>query len=105
MKIKNLKLKNYINEFNFPNPDWDNLPRGFFKSDTSTLTTEEKHLFDSIQTAWVVAHPYPYFISKFTYATLTISLSSFVLTGLTMFIYYVNIRFHLGLTFLTEFFA
>jgi len=105
MKIQNSKLKIYINSFYFPDPSWENLPVGFPNCDTSTLSKEENHLFEAIKIAWLISHPKPYLITKFTQLTMSLMFSSIFITVLTMFLYYANITFHLGLTFLTEFFA
>jgi len=50
-----MNLKQYINQFDFTHPHWDNLPAGFPHCDISGLTTkQDKHLYDAIKTEWIV---------------------------------------------------
>lgn len=51
--MKTLKLKTFIQEFNFPNPDWTVLPKGFPNLSKKGLTKEEGHLLDGIKLAWL----------------------------------------------------
>ncbi len=51
-KIKTSELKKFIWEFNFPNPNWSNLPKGFPYIVKEGLTREEGHLLDAIVLAW-----------------------------------------------------
>ena len=55
--IKHLtsQTKRFIAEFNFPNPDWSNLPAGFLDLDKTGLTKEESHLLDGIKLAWIAS--------------------------------------------------
>ena len=46
-------LKQFINNFNFPNPSWTNLPEGFPLCQTKTLNNEEKGLYEGIVLAWL----------------------------------------------------
>ena len=46
-------LKQFIAEFNFPNPDWNSLPDGFPFCNTGTLNNEEKGLYQGILFAWL----------------------------------------------------
>lgn len=48
-----MNLKQFINNFDFPNPDWSNLPEGFPFCDTSNLNKEEKGLYSGIVFAWI----------------------------------------------------
>ena len=50
---KQLKVKQFIFEFNFPNPDWNSLPDGFPFCNTGTLNKEEKGLYGGIVFAWI----------------------------------------------------
>lgn len=55
MKTENLKLKNFINGWNFADPKWEKLPESFPDCDISELTTkQDRHLFEAIKTAWIV---------------------------------------------------
>ena len=47
-----MSYKSYINNFNFPDPDWEKLPDGFFSLSKKGLTKEEGHLFDAIKLAY-----------------------------------------------------
>jgi hypothetical protein len=47
------RTKQFIAEFNFPNPDWNNLPLGFPNINKSDLNKEERHLLDAIILAWI----------------------------------------------------
>ena len=57
VEIKNykLKIKSFIKDFNFPDPDWSCLPSDFPNCDVSGLGKEEKHLFGAIKFAWTVS--------------------------------------------------
>lgn len=46
------QIKKFVNEFNFPDPDWDNLPIGFPRVPEENLTREECHLLDAIKLAY-----------------------------------------------------
>ena len=45
--------KSYIKNFDFANPEWDKLPRGFPNLEKIELTREEGHLLDAIKLAWL----------------------------------------------------
>ena len=50
-----MNLKQYINQFDFTHPRWDNLPMGFPHCDTSGLTQkQDRHLYNAIKTEWIV---------------------------------------------------
>ena len=58
MKIRKMKIENlraFVNEFNFPNPDWTSLPEGFPNIDKDGLTKEEGHILDGIKLAWITS--------------------------------------------------
>lgn len=44
--------KKFIADFNFPDPDWDNLPPNFPNLPKENLTHEEEHLLGGIKLAW-----------------------------------------------------
>lgn len=112
-------LKSFVNNFNFPEPSWENLPTDFPYCDLNGLTVQEKHLYDAIKTMWIFQNKQksfdrfliiykPVFISAGTKLTISAVLagSTFVIImTLVSITYYLNIRFNLGLTFLTDFFA
>lgn len=50
-----MTTKQLITEFNFPNPDWNNLPSGFPRLDKAGLTRQEGHLLDGIKLAWIAS--------------------------------------------------
>lgn len=50
--FKTYQTKRFIAEFNFPDPDWDNLPVGFPRMPEKDLTREECHLLDAIKLAY-----------------------------------------------------
>ena len=45
-------LKGFVNDFNFPDPVWKNLPPNFPNVSKESLSREEKHLLDGITLAW-----------------------------------------------------
>ena len=61
MKILNTKyqipntqeIKNFIKVFNFPDPDWENLPIGFPDVSKKGLNKEESYLLEGIILAWL----------------------------------------------------
>lgn len=113
----NNNLRQFIRSFNFPNPSWDNLPVGFPNISEEGLSKEEAHLLDAIKLAWLVAdEKRSYTIYKYILinrmAGLRIANTTFTLlfaSGFFLFLismtYYINIKYDLGLGFLTEFFA
>lgn len=46
------QIKQFIADFNFPNPDWESLPVGFPYIPKEGLTKEEAYLLDGIKLAW-----------------------------------------------------
>lgn len=52
---KSQTLKRFVNEFNFPNPDWSTLPKGFPNLEKDGLTKQEGHLMDGIKLAWIIS--------------------------------------------------
>ena len=50
-------IKKFIRDFNFPNPNWENLPVGFLDLSKEGLTKEEGHLLDAIKLAWLTTQP------------------------------------------------
>src|SRR4030042_5407096 len=55
MNHKSINLKKFIAEFNFPNPDWNNLPYDFPNLSKTGLTREEGYLLDGIKLAWMAS--------------------------------------------------
>ena len=53
MSYKSYKIKSFVKTFNFPSPDWENLPVDFPNLPTINLTKEEKCLLDAIKLAWL----------------------------------------------------
>ncbi len=47
-------IKHFINNFNFPNPNWNEFPKGFPFCDTSSLNKQESGLYSGIVFAWLV---------------------------------------------------
>ncbi len=45
--------KQFIKTFNFPTPDWSELPSDFPNLSKKGLTKEEGHLLDGIKLAWM----------------------------------------------------
>ncbi len=54
-RVEPLKVKRFIAGFDFPEPDWGNLPDGFPNLDKKGLSKEEGHLLDGIKLAWVTS--------------------------------------------------
>lgn len=119
-QILNTKeLKEFVNDFNFPDPSWDNLPVGFPYCDTNGLSLQEKHLFNAIKTMWIFDNKEksfdrflviykPVIVSTGTrfVSTAILTATSFVVVmTIISLTYYLNIRYNLGLTFLTDLFA
>jgi hypothetical protein len=101
----NSTVKFFIEKFDFPNPSWKNLPIGFPSCDISALTPEEKHLYGAIIFAWNMSHPLAY-LENILFKTVIISSSmGTALIVLSLSLYYLTINYHLGLTFITDFFA
>ncbi len=61
----NYELREFINTFNFPEPDWSNLPAGFPNLDKTGLTKEESHLLDGITLAWVTSEGRDFFAKRY----------------------------------------
>lgn len=53
-KTKSSKVKEFVKNFSFENPDWEKLPEDFPFSDTSLLNKEEEGLYSGIVFAWIV---------------------------------------------------
>lgn len=53
-KTKSSKVKKFIKNFSFENPNWEKLPEDFPFSDTSLLNKEEQGLYSGIVFAWIV---------------------------------------------------
>lgn len=100
-----IQIKTFLSNYNIVNPCWDNLPKGFLNSDKTNLNREEKITFDIIKLAWINEHPSAFadivFGTIAAYSTLLILLSTVLVSAL----YYLDINYQLGLTFLTDFFA
>jgi len=102
-------IKQFIKNFNFERPDFENVPVGFPWISKRGLTREEGHLLDAIVTAWIleeVGYFFKYF-PGFRLIKLSFNLAFYIVFLLTLvsFTYYLNIEYHLGLNFLTEIFA
>ena len=54
-RVSLLKVKGFVKEFDFPNPDWSSLPDGFPNLSKEGLTKQERHLLDGIKLTWVVS--------------------------------------------------
>jgi len=52
-----MEIKNFINNFDMSNPDWDNLPQGFPNCDLDNLEMNEIGKFMGIKTTWELYHP------------------------------------------------
>lgn len=105
MKIQNLKLKIFIKEYDIASPDWSKLPAGYPNCDTSCLSFDEKIIWDASYLAWVNEHPIDFIGRKVTNGLITSTAFLIISTIFVSFLYYANINYHLGITFLTDFFA
>ena len=48
-------LRDFVKNFDFANPSWEDLPVGFPDCDLSGLTEkQDRHLYGAIKTAWVI---------------------------------------------------
>lgn len=74
----NYELRKYINTFNFPEPDWSNLPAGFPSLDKTGLTKEESHLLDGIRLAWITSEGQGVFYKTLAKKTVVIVVLIFV---------------------------
>ena len=54
-KMSTSDLNKFVNEFDFPEPDWTTLPEGFPNLSKNGLSKEEGHLLDGIKLAWVTS--------------------------------------------------
>lgn len=54
---KSHKIKSFIKAFDFPNPNWEDLPVGFPNLSQESLTKKEKCLLDAIKLAWLTETP------------------------------------------------
>lgn len=54
-----MSIKQFINQFNFSKPTWENLPEGFPKLDLGGLTSDEVGKFNGIKTLWELSRPKP----------------------------------------------
>lgn len=110
-------IKEFIKDYDFTNPTWENLPSGFPNLDQEGLTKEEVHLLEAIKMAWLVADEektntiYKYILMN-RMAGLRIINTTFTIlfvSGFSLFLvsisYYLNIKYELGFQFLTEYFA
>jgi len=110
-------IKEFIKNYDFANPAWDNLPSGFPNINEEGLMNEEVHLLEAIKMAWLVADEkrtytiYKYILInrmaglRIANTTLTLIFVSGLFLFLTSMTYYLNIKLDLGFQFLTEFFA
>ena len=117
MNHKSKHIKHFIKSYDFTSPSWDNLPSGFPNISEEGLTKEETHLLDAIKLAWLVADEqhsntiYKYILInrmaglRIANTTLTLLFASGFFLFLISMTYYINIKYNLGLLFLTEFFA
>lgn len=115
--MRTIRHKQFIKDFNFSNPDWSNLPSGFPNIEIDGLTKEETHLLEAIKIAWLVSEEeqtntiYKYILLnrmaglRIANATFTLAFASGFFLFLISTTYYLNIKYNLGLGFLTEFFA
>lgn len=111
------EIKRFIRNHNFTNPDWTDLPGGFPNINEEGLSKEEAHLLDAIKLAWLVADEkrsctiYKYILInrmaglRIANTTLTLFFASGLFLFLISMTYYINIKYNLGIGFLTEFFA
>lgn len=52
-----MKLREFINRFNFNKPDWNKLPDGFPDCDLSGLDSSEVGKFNAIRSTWELSQP------------------------------------------------
>lgn len=100
-----MTIKTFIKNYNLAEPEWDNLPEGFPVFDISCLTKNEKIMWEIIYMAWINDHKSEYFSRKAINATWTSLLFFIVGSAFISLMYYFNANYHLGLKFLTDFFA
>jgi hypothetical protein len=100
-----MKVKNFIKNYNIASPDWNKIPTGYPYCDTSELNHQEKIIWDAAKIAWINEHLIDYIgqiIANGTIASIVLILISTVLISL---LYYADVNYHLGLSFLTNLFA
>ena len=116
MELRIKTTKQFIQDFDFANPNFGDVPEGFPWLSKDGLTKQEGHLLDAITIAWILQQPsLPLSISAYIKTSKFIDTAFKTSLSLTIFsviffsfistLYYLNIEYHLGLTFLTEFFA
>ena len=52
-----MKLKDFIKNFNFQNPSWENLPEGFPDCDLDGIDSNDIGSFLAVKTAWELSRP------------------------------------------------
>lgn len=52
-----MKIKNFVKNFDFENPDWSGLPEGFPNCELGDLTNNEIGQFGAIKTLWEMSRP------------------------------------------------
>jgi hypothetical protein len=100
-----MKLHQFTKNYNITNPDWSEIPTGFPYCDTADLSRQEKIIFETATIAWINEHKLDFFGQIFTNSALWSITILFIGTVLISAIYYADIKYKLGLTFLTNFFA
>jgi hypothetical protein len=100
-----MKIINFVKNYNILEPDWSKLPPGFPNCDISELNNEEKIIWEIIVLAWINEHPVDYLGQKVTNTAFLSLALLLVSTIFVSFLYYADIKFNLGLKFLTDFFA
>jgi len=109
-------IKKFISNFNFVKPNFENVPEGFPRLSKKGLSVQEGYLFDAIITEWIFSRESfsssmaayiktSEFVEDVSRVSLGVSATCIVLFSLISTLYYLNIEYRLGLTFLTEFFA
>lgn len=114
-------LTNFIQTFNFADHNWKNVPVGFPNCDVNKLSEIQRTQFEGIKIAWLMDSNDSYevlgkslilnkqlfiFLGNTSAKTLlgltSLSIITFILLSV---IYYLNVRFNLGLSFMYNVFS
>jgi hypothetical protein len=98
-------IKKFIKNYNIAKPDWSKVPMGFPHCQINELSKQEQIVWEAATMAWVNEHPTDYFGQILANGTIISIGLLFASTIIVSFLYYADVNYHLGLTFLTNFFA
>jgi len=101
----NFKIKKFIKSYDIASPNWSKIPTGFPYCQTEGLDKQEKIVWEAATMAWINEHPVDFFGQKLANGTVMSLVMILISTVLLSFLYYADVNYHLGMKFLTDFFA